>query len=104
MLYVRLLMLKPNAFVVMHSVRGGPSLAYCSLESKRIAMRRKRELEPERTMSMRRECDKLSKARYGALESEFYHKQCFVNTGEVCTSAFHYICKKFHYVKKNANK
>ena len=43
-------------------------------------MKRRRELEPEGTMSMRRECDRLSKARYGALNSEYY-KHRFVNTG-----------------------
>ena len=60
-------------------------------ESKRIAMRWKRELEPEGTMSLRRECDRLSKARCGALESEFYHKHRFVNMGKVGTTVL-FIC------------
>ena len=55
-------------------------------------MRRKRELDPEGTMSLRRECDRLSKAKYAALESEFYHKQCFVNTGKVCTTVLFILC------------
>ncbi len=33
-------------------------------------MKRERELEPGGTTSMRRECDRLSKARHRALESE----------------------------------
>ena len=33
-------------------------------------MKHKRELEPEGTTSMRRECDRLSKAKHRALESE----------------------------------
>jgi len=33
-------------------------------------MKRKRQLEPEGTMSMRREHDRLSKARHTSLESE----------------------------------
>ncbi len=37
-------------------------------ESRRIAMKRERQLEPEGTTSMR-ECDRLSKARHRALES-----------------------------------
>ena len=39
-------------------------------ESKRKAVKHKRELEPEGTTSMRKECDGLSKARRRALESE----------------------------------
>ena len=39
-------------------------------KKRKIAMKRKRQLEPEGTMSMRRECDKLSKARHRSLESE----------------------------------
>ena len=38
--------------------------------SKRMVMKCKRELEPEGTTNMRRECDRLSKARHRALESE----------------------------------
>ena len=50
---------KPNVFVVTRFVSGSP-----------LVLIRKRQLEPEGTMSMRRECDKLSKARHRSLESE----------------------------------
>ena len=39
-------------------------------KERKIAMKRKRQLEPEGTMGMRRECDRLSKARHRSLESE----------------------------------
>ena len=47
-------------------------MSIATKESKRIALKRKRELQPEGTVSMRRECDRLSKARHSlrALESE----------------------------------
>ena len=49
--------------------------AFCKRRSigtkeRKIAMMRKRQLEPEGTMSMRRERDRLSKARHRGLESE----------------------------------
>ena len=53
--------------VCCYAFCGWMSIAF--RECKRIAMssRRKRELEPEGTLSMRRGCDRLSKAKYGAL-------------------------------------
>jgi len=39
-------------------------------KERKIAMKCKRQLEPEGTMSMRREHDRLSKARHTSLESE----------------------------------
>jgi len=39
-------------------------------KERKIAMKRQRQLEPEGTMSMRRERDRLSKARHRSLESE----------------------------------
>ena len=50
---------KPNVFVVTRFVSGSP-----------LVLIRKRQLEPEGTMSMRRECDRLSEARHRSLESE----------------------------------
>ena len=43
---------------------------FIGTKERKIAMTRKRQLEPEGTMSMRRERDRLSKARHRGLESE----------------------------------